>query len=521
MTTPWTNQLYFGDNLPVLRESIPDASVDLIYLDPPFNSQATYNVLFRTPAGMHSQAQIEAFEDTWHWNPPAERAFDEVVHSGNPDAAEMLRALRVFLKENDLMAYLTMIAVRLLELRRVLKLTGSIYLHCDSAASHYIKLILDAIFTPSGFRNEIVWRRTPFSGSSKARAHQLPRSHDIIFFYTKGHEWTWDPPTRPYSEEYLTRFKWEDARGHYRKTLLKTYSKETLERLEKENRLIAPAQDGAMYSYKQYLEESPMVRQIDDIWEDINAINPVAKERLGYPTQKPLALLERIVQASSNEGDIVLDPFCGCGTTIHAAQKLHRRWIGIDITHLAISLIEKRLNDAFAGITYKVHGTPTDIDGAKDLAARDKYQFQWWAVSLVNAVPYGGKKKGADTGIDGIIYFKPDGKQTEKVIVSVKGGGHVSVHMIRDLAHVVDREQAKMGVFLTLATPTAPMQTEATKTGFYSTPYHGKLPKIQILTIAELFAGKKPIIPLIDPATFRRARPEQTAQQVPLFVEAV
>lgn len=205
----------------------------------------------------------------------------------------------------------------------------------------------------------------------------------------------------------------------------------------------------------------------------------------------------------------MLDPFCGCGTTIHAAQKLRRRWIGIDITHLAISLIEKRLKDAFANITFTVHGTPKDIDGARALANQDKYQFQWWAVSLVDAIPYGDRKKGADLGIDGFIYFKPDGKTTEKAIVSVKGGENVSVAMIRDLAHVVDREKAKLGIFITLAKPTTPMKTEAVKTGYYTSPLHGKLPKIQILTIDELFAGKRPQIPFVDATAFKRAAREK------------
>ena len=235
----------------------------------------------------------------------------------------------------------------------------------------------------------------------------------------------------------------------------------------------------------------------------------MAKERLGFPTQKPLALLERIISSSSNEGDVVLDPFCGCGTTIHAAQKLGRQWIGIDITHLAISVIEKRLKDAFAGIAFEVHGTPKDVGGARTLANQDKYQFQWWAVSLVDAVPYGGKKKGADSGIDGYIYFKPDGKATEKAVVSVKGGENVGVAMIRDLAHVVEREQAKIGIFITLAEPTEPMKTEAIKAGFYESPFHGKIPKMQILTIEELFAGKKPQIPFIDTTTFKKAEREE------------
>lgn len=243
------------------------------------------------------------------------------------------------------------------------------------------------------------------------------------------------------------------------------------------------------------------------MWDDIPPINSQAQERLGYPTQKPLALLERIINASSNEGNTILDPFCGCGTAVHAAQKLGRQWVGIDVTHLAISLIEKRLKDAFPSITFEVHGTPKDLAGARDLAERDKYQFQWWAVSLVNAVPYGGKKKGADTGIDGIIYFKPDGKTTEKAIVSVKGGTNVGVGMVKDLIATVDREKAKIGVFITLADPTRPMEKEAVTAGFYQTDY-GKFPKIQILTIEALFSGKKPQMPWLDPDAFKKAARE-------------
>jgi site-specific DNA-methyltransferase (adenine-specific) len=289
-----------------------------------------------------------------------------------------------------------------------------------------------------------------------------------------------------------------------------------MEQMDNEGRLYIPEDPKKRIRRKRYLDEL-IGETVDSLWDDISPINSQAHERLGYPTQKPLALLERIIHASSHEGSILLDPFCGCGTAIHVAQKLGRQWVGIDITHLAISFIEKRLNDAFPGIQYTVHGTPKDLEGARALADRDKYQFQWWAVSLVNAVPYGGKKKGADTGIDGIIYFRPDGKQTEKAIVSVKGGENVSVPMVRDLAHVVDREQAKLGIFITLAAPTRPMQTEAVKTGFYTTPYHGSIPKIQILTIADLFAGTKPQIPFVDPGTFRRARQEEPDRQEPLF----
>jgi len=271
-------------------------------------------------------------------------------------------------------------------------------------------------------------------------------------------------------------------------------------------RLHWPQKEGGMPMIKRYLDDQPGM-PLQDIITDIPPMHNLAAERLGYPTQKPLTLLERLIRAASNEGNVVLDPFCGCGTAVHAAQKLGRKWIGIDVTHLAISLIEKRLNDAFPGIKYEVHGTPKDLDGARELASQDKYQFQWWAVSLVNAVPFGGKKKGADSGIDGLIYFKPDGKTTEKAIVSVKGGENVSVLMVRDLAHVVDREKAKIGVFIALADSTGPMRTEAVKTGYYETPY-GKYPKIQILSISELFSGKQPTIPLIDPSAFKKAAKE-------------
>ncbi len=292
--------------------------------------------------------------------------------------------------------------------------------------------------------------------------------------------------------------------------------------------------NGALPTYRQYLDRSPGML-LQDIWayqphtrgvlygteeaidEDVRWLTAQGdEERLGYPTQKPVGLLERVVRASTKETDLVLDPFCGCGTTIHAAQRLKRQWIGIDITHLAISLIEKRLKDAFPTSVFEVHGTPKDLEGARALAALDKYQFQWWAVSLVDAVPYGGKKKGADQGIDGYIYFKPDGKSTEKAIVSVKGGEHVNVIMVRELAQVVGNEKAKIGVFISLADPTKPMQTEAVKAGFYETHY-GKYPKIQLLTIEQLFAGKKPEIPLIDPSAFKKAAAEHDTEQHKLF----
>jgi site-specific DNA-methyltransferase (adenine-specific) len=532
---PIMNRLYYGDNLSVLRGCVDDESVDLIYLDPPFNSQATYNVLFKSTAGEKSRAQIEAFEDTWHWGDEAELAFDGVISSGNSDAAEMLRAMRSFLKENDMMAYLSMMAVRLLELRRVLKPTGSIYLHCDPTASHYLKVLMDSVFGAERFRNEVAWLRgTP-------RGHAFTRfasAHDVILAYAKSDSTAWNEDAaflkydlggldEKTDEKYSLRD--EDGRRYQLTSLLNpnpdrpnlTYEflgvtrvwRWTKKRMQEayQQGLVVQPRPRSVPRFKRYLDEQKG-RPIGDLWSDIHPINSQAQERLGYPTQKPQALLERIISASSAKGDVVLDPFCGCGTTIHAAQKLRRQWIGIDITHLAISLIEKRLKDAFPGIKYEVHGTPKDLDGARDLAARDKYQFQWWAVSLVNAVPFAGRKKGADSGIDGLIYFKPEGKVTEKAIVSVKGGENVNVAMVRDLAHVVDRENAKIGVFITLADSTGPMRTEAVKAGHYQTLY-GKYPKIQILTIRELFEGKQPNIPLVDASAFKKVPKESQGDQ--------
>lgn len=529
-----TNALYYGDNLDVLPASIADESVDLIYLDPPFNSNASYNVLFKSPTGVDSPAQIEAFEDTWHWGPEAEGAFDQVMQSGKTDAADMLRAVRSFLGENDMMAYLAMMAIRLIELNRVLKPTGSLYLHCDPTASHYLKIILDGVFGKEQYINEIIWRRYSRPKGSQFEARRFGNSTDTIFFYGKSNDYKFylsRIKTAIDDEEAEKRYNLSDEHGPYysgpllrsssmgvRPNLVYAYKKFTPGpsgwRMTK-SKLTALDARGDMFWTSSGIPrrkvrpgEDPGITT-DNLWTDIEALGAQAAERLGYPTQKPLALLERIISVSSNPGDIVLDPFCGCGTAVHAAQKLGRQWIGIDITHLAVSLIERRLKDAFPGIAFEVHGTPKDIDGARDLAIRDKYQFQWWAVSLIDAQPYGGKKKGADSGIDGLIYFRSDAKTTERAIVSVKGGEHVGVPMIRDLKGVLEREKAPIGVFLTLAPPTHPMIAEAASTGFYELGGR-KYPRLQIITIEDALKGEKPAIPLVDTgAAFKRAAREK------------
>jgi DNA modification methylase len=506
------NKLYFGDNLVVLREHIADESIDLVYLDPPFNSNKNYNILFNSPKGQKSEAQITAFEDTWHWGDEAEREYTEILHQPNTDVAEMILSFRKFLKNSDMMAYLTMMTIRLLELHRVLKPTGSLYLHCDPTASHYLKVMMDMVFGVENYRNEVIWQRTAVKGDARRKFGSV---HDAILHYSKSGSYYFKPIyLGQENRDYQSRFKYDDhdGRGPYQSAPLDspsprpnlTYpykgfsppskgwrvSVSVMEELDRDGRLIFPTSPEGRIRRKVYLTdlEGP---KATDVWIDIPPLQGSAAERMGYPTQKPLALLERIIQASSNPGDVVLDPFCGCGTAVEAAQKLDRQWIGIDITNLAISLIEKRLRDRYPGIEFEVIGTPKDLEGARDLAIRDKYQFQWWACSLVNAQPYQGKKKGSDTGIDGLIFFQDELNSVRKIIVSVKGGEGVGVSQIRDLKGTVDREKAAIGIFITLAEPTRPMHTEAVSAGYYESNLGTNYPKIQILTIDGLLSGQQ------------------------------
>jgi site-specific DNA-methyltransferase (adenine-specific) len=529
----WKNQLFFGDNLKILRENrIPVGSLDLIYLDPPFNSNATYNILFAEKSGEKSAAQITAFEDTWHWGAEAAAAFDEVVRGDRPKLADLLLALRAFLGQNDMMAYLSMMAVRLVELHRVLKPTGSLYLHCDPTASHYLKLILDAIFGPKNFRNEIVWKRT----SARSDSRRWNRINDVIFFYTKSDKFTWNKQYIEYDKEYLDKFyrfvepgtgrryasdnltadgtrrgsSGETWRGINvrEKGLHWKYTIEKLEELDKQERIIWPQKKDGVPRYKRYLDEMPGLA-IQTIITDIPPLSAQSAEKLNYPTQKPEALLERIIKASSNEGELVLDPFCGCGTTISVAERLKRRWIGIDITHLAITLIKNRLHDTFGEelAPYEVIGEPADALSAAALAEENRHQFEWWALGMVEAAPAQDKKKGADRGVDGVLYFqeKDDGPYY-KIIVQVKSG-HIGAKEVRELEGTRKQENAEIAALLTLKSPTKPMKEAVPADYFVSglEPYP-RFPRLQILTIAELFAGKQLDYPRwVPPKTFKKA----------------
>ena len=543
-----TNRLYYGDNLDILRsrDYFPDSCIDLIYLDPPFNSNRNYNVLFKSESGADSEAQITAFEDTWHWGETSERTYEALYEDAPHKVSTAIEALMKLIERNQMMAYLVMMTARLVELHRVLKPTGSLYLHCDDAASHYLKIVLDTIFGVENFRNEIIWKRVVTSKTSTSKA--LPRNHDVILRYTKSESFTWntDEIIVPYDMQNLDRKTLsqyskvdEDGRRYrftevvapgstmgdsgrpikYRGQVIHPPANQHwripggrkpgesiqngFDRLDNDG-LLYQARVGGLPRFKRYLDEQ-RGRMLDDVWIDISNLTGTNKERLGYPTQKPEALLERIIRASSNEGDIVLDPFCGCGTAIVAAQKLGRKWIGIDITHLSIALQIHNLSRKFeldSGKDYEVIGEPATVDAARELArdsANDgRYQFEWWALSLVHAKPVGGQagsrkgKKGADAGIDGVINFFEKinaRKRPQQVVVQVKSG-KVKSGDIRDLKGTIEREKAAIGVFITLEKPTQAMIKEALSAGWYESPsWGGRHRRLQILTIDDLFDG--------------------------------
>lgn len=517
------NKLHFGDNLDVLRR-LPTSSIDLIYLDPPFNSNANYNVLYGTKRGGPSQAQSHAFEDTWSWGPDAKRALNETAER-HLDAGALLDSFQRVFPESDMMAYLAMMAVRLIEMRRVLKETGSLYLHCDPTASHYLKVLLDSIFGPTKFINEIIWKRYGAHNDSSTYG----RIHDTILFYSKGDKLNFNKQYEPYSDEYVEeRFRFSDSDGRRwaeqnlaspnpRPNLTYVfkakngvsykpppngwkYTSERMRELDDANRLHYPAKEGGRLRLKNYLDERLGV-PVQDIWTDITVIGGTSPERLKYPTQKPLALLERIISASSNKGDVVLDPFCGCGTAIEAAENLGRQWIGIDVTYLAIHVIEGRLVKAFGPRikeTYELFGQPRDADDARALAARDWLEFQKWAVFTIGGLPK--DRPGPDGGIDGIIRYHRVGiEQPNRAVVSVKGGLNVGVDAIHKLKSVVKREGAEVGILVCLNPPSGPMKREAISEGEVGPPSR-RVQKLQIVTVDQLFERHPIDLPgMIDP----------------------
>ena len=546
-----TNVLYYGDNLNILRAYFPAESVDLVYLDAPFNSNRTYSAIFADEAGRKSDAQIHAFEDSWHWGPTPEAHLayikNSTLHQGTVPVgvSQLLAALEFGIGKTPMLAYLVEMAVRLTELHRVLKATGSLYLHCDPTASHYLKIVLDAIFGPSGFVNELIWQRAV---AAKGHAqHKFSANHDVLLLYGKDDARYFAPVHLGRSSTYAGRFRYDDddGRGRYRlapldnpatrPNLMYEYrgfpsptrgwrvGRDVMERLDADGRLAFPKKAGGRIARKHYLSEQAGPKA-GDVWSDIAPIQAAAAERLGFPTQKPIDLLERIISASSNPGDIVLDPFCGCGTALIAAQKLGRRWIGIDITYLAVGVMRRRLQDSFPDLPpIRVEGQPTEVEGARLLANQGlagRYQFQWWALDLVGAMPTSGDhKKGADTGIDGRITFTGADGALVQALISVKSGKG-KADDVRVLKSVCEREGAAIGIMVTLDKPTRPMQHEATIAGTYHSEMSGKdYPRIQILSVADLLeGGRRPQLPpLVTAQVERRSSVRPPVDQTTLF----
>lgn len=550
------NLLYYGDNLDILREHIPDESIDLIYLDPPFNSKRNYNVIYDGAA-----AQAEAFQDTWslrNWRDEEKLIFEDEPQRYN-SIHNLIGAFEKLLINSNpaLFAYLVNMSIRLVELHRVLKKTGSLYLHCDSTAGHYLKLALDAVFGIKNFQNEIIWKR--------ATAHNMKtkgyiRVNDTIYFFTKSSKYLFNEFYTPYGQAQLSRYKDENGRLFKAENLTfstKNPSRQfewrgakpppnrswgaSIEQLEKwwaEGRILSkkngsPRLDGL----KIYLDETKGGNPLSALWDDIERIGNTSKERLGYQTQKPEALLERIIKASSNEGDIVLDPFCGCGTTVAVAQRLNRGWIGIDITFLAVDLIRQRLLDHYYRNTLSLNeidakerfgndilifGIPKDLEGARQLAAktegdRTRKEFEKWAVFSVGGVY--SEVKGADSGMDGYMYINDWGANNKpkriKCPIQVKSG-HVGVSQIRDFSHVIDREKAPLGIFITIEPPSKKMLEEIIKMPKARLKAGQVYDKVIVIQVQDIMDDNLPLLP-IQRATKKAARVNEVKEQLEIF----
>ena len=453
--------LYFGDCLDWMQEW-PDECADLIYLDPPFNSNANYNILYGRGNG--TPAQVRAFTDTWRWDTAASARLRPLLNAiGNP-AHKAVKGFWELLGESGMLAYLTYMAERLVEMRRLLKRTGSIYLHCDPTASHYLKILMDGIFGARQFRNEIAW-----CYSWPRNAHRYyARTHDTILFYTKGSQWTFnaDAVRQPYSSE-------SAGRDEYAAN--------------------ASAFGGAVVL-------DPRGKLPQD-WIELPPLRPNSRERLGYDTQKPLALLERIVNASSNTGDFVLDPFCGCGTTVVAAHNQGRQWAGIDLSAFAIDLIQDK-RFAPLNVTANIRGIPADLDSARRLANAKPADFQAWAVTRVPGLMPSSSMSG-DGGVDGrgTMLARPQGSDSRLVLAQVKGGRFV-LGQFRDFLHAMERDRAAIGLYITLDTANSPgARSEIARLGSVRIGAN-EYPRAQLWSITDYFNGQLPDLPtMADPYT--------------------
>ena len=527
------NKLYYGDNLTIMQ-NMKDESVDLIYLDPPFNSNKNYNIMYKTMTGQPVPEQVEAFCDTWSMDAEKEEIIKNmptILGKSGVDS-EFINFLNHWINalrstQPELLAYLVYMTIRLAEMRRILKPTGSIYLHCDPTASHYIKVIMDGIFGDKNFRNEIVWKRT----SAHNDAKKYGAIHDIILFYTKGNRCYWNDIYTNYTEKYIeTYFKYDDGDGKKYWTENLTGAKTSNGDSGKEWRGYNPTEHGRSWSvprklcakleinglsilerlealyqqgyikftkngtpqYKRYLEDS-LGLKLQDIWQDIKSLGGLGRDKkqsLGYPTQKPITLLDRIIKASCPEEGVVFDPFCGCGTTIASAHLNNRKWIGCDIAVLSIRLIQEVLKERYSLLDtrdYITGGIPTSVEGATMLFKKDPFQFQHWAVEYVGG--FCNNKKTGDKGIDGRIYIDIGNKTLHNMVISVKGGKAQPTD-IRDLRGTLEREDSQLAGLICLQEPTKAMLQEAESAGFYE--HNGtKYKKLQILTVEKMISDKK------------------------------
>ncbi len=566
------NRLYYGDNLDVLRRKIASDSVDLCYIDPPFNSKRNYFQIYNNQGG-EDRAQAQAFVDTWSWEDDAAKAFAEIIDVENlsngrftEQTVDLIKGLEKVLKPGSLLAYLVSMTLRIAEIHRVLKPTGSFYLHCDPTASHYLKLVCDAVFCGQGglFQNEIIWKRT---GSHSPRASFGP-VHDVLLYYSKSTTYTFNIVRRAYMKGHVEgryklqpdgklkfssggnvmtgkgwtsgssglpwrRFDPKPKDRHWAipsvyDELMPTAYK-SLDTLTKLDALLAAGlieDDGksAWPIMVRYLDEREG-NAINDIWayqpytegtvfgtktgidDDVKPLGPTDPERLGYPTQKPEGLLERIIRASSNEGDVVLDAYCGCGTTVAVAQRLGRRWIGIDITYQSIALILKRLEDRYpadwAAIEADIvlDGVPRDLKSAVALANRKddrtRKEFEKWAILTYSRNQARiNEKKGADAGIDGIAYFLIDRETNGKAIFQVKSGG-ANRATLATLNSDRQREKAEFGILISMDTPTKAMREEIAAAGKYRHPLLNRDDdRIEVVTVEQILAGKRLDLPM-------------------------
>lgn len=480
-------RLYFGDNFAIIADKLDENLVDLVYLDPPFNSDEDYNLFFDTEGLDAGEGQWTAFKDTWFWDKASDEALAFVERSTFTSLATLLRALMSNLGKSPMMAYLVFMAARLIRIHGVMKPTASIYLHCDPSASHYLKPVLDAIFGPEHFRNEIIWRRT----GSHSKSKRWATLHDTIFYYTKSDIFTWNAPRRSLMRGEVAERLEQDPDGEY-------YAQ------------VADEAAPDIWAFQPYTGGT-VFGTTDGIDEDVRWLSPRSSERLGYPTQKPVALLTRIIEASSNKGDVVLDPFCGCGTTLDAAERLGRQWIGIDVSPFTIQLIRRsRLEGSYPHLRegaegdYQIEGLPTDLASARALAQRDLKAFQIWAITQIDGKP--SETRGTDKGIAGQVPFRPSGpkKATKWAVVSV-ASKNAELSDLQDLHEIAKKDAKSLGfaILICLEKPAGEMVTYCQELGPIEIE-DVKYSRLQILTIKQILSGEKPQLPRIDPSVIYR-----------------